>query len=66
MREFFLKMIICEEFRTRVECGKFCRLKFVKMLFAYRSTTVSKINTYGTSKCTTLSIQVPSSLNVLV
>ena len=42
MREFCLKVIIREEFRTRVECGKFFRLWYVRILFAYVSKTVSK------------------------
>ena len=42
MREFSLKMIISEEFRTRVECGKFRRLLYVRILFAYISKILSK------------------------
>ena len=43
MQEFCLKMIIREDFRTRVECGKFRRLSYVRTLFTYISKTVSKL-----------------------
>ena len=42
MREFCLKMIIREECRTWVECGKFRRLSDARILFAYISKIVSK------------------------
>ena len=42
MCEFRLKIVMREEFRTRVNYGKFGRLSYVRILFTYNSKAVRK------------------------